>query len=89
VAVVVPTVMHQSISSALGLISSRWLELCWWRIPPPAAERQHVVQSLETRLAILCGGPERCSFEGALASVAISTAPVAGDFDTVLGGGGR
>ena len=47
------------------------------------------MQSLETRLAIVCGGHERCSFEGALASVAISSAPVAGDLDTVLGLGAR
>ena len=53
-----------------------------------AAQRQDVVQSLETRLAILCGGLERCSFKGALASVTISSAPVAGDLDTVVGVGG-
>jgi hypothetical protein len=55
----------------------------------PAAEHQDVVQSLETRLAILCGGLERCSFEGAWASVTISSAPVAGGLDTVVGVGGR
>jgi len=53
--------------------------------PLPAAYGQHVVQSLEKRLAILCGGLERCSFEGALASMAISSAPVAGSLDTVVG----
>jgi len=49
----------------------------------------HVVPSLETRLASVCGGPERCSIERALASAAISIAPVAGDLDTVVGVGGR
>ena len=53
-----------------------------------AAQRQDVVPSLDTPLAILRGGPERCSFEGALASVAISSAPVAGGLDTVMGGSG-
>ena len=55
----------------------------------PAVEAQDVVPSLETRLASIRGGPERCSFERALASAAISIAPVAGDLDTVVGVGGR
>jgi len=42
-----------------------------------------------TRLAILCGGLERSSLEGALASVAISSAPVAVGLDTVMGVVGR
>ena len=67
--VLVPTVMTQSISNSLGLISAGWLELRWWRNPPPATERQHVASSLERRLAILCGGLERCSLEGALVAV--------------------
>ena len=53
-----------------------------------AAEAQDVVPSLVTQLAILCGGLERCSFDGALASVVISSAPVAGCLDTVVGVGG-
>jgi hypothetical protein len=53
-----------------------------------AAQRQDVASSLVTRLASVCGGPERSSLERALASAAISTAPVAGDLDTVLGVGG-
>jgi len=51
--------------------------------------RMHVASSLETRLASVYGGPERCSLERALASAAISTALVAGDLDTVLGVVGR
>ena len=53
-----------------------------------AAERQDVASSLVRRLASVSGGPRRCSLEGALASAAISIAPVAGDLDTVVGVGG-
>ena len=87
--VVVPTVMTQSISNSLDLISAGWLELRWWRNPPPATERQHVASSLVRRLASVSGGLERCILERALASAAISTAPVAGSLDTVVGVAGR
>ena len=50
-----------------------------------AAEWQDVASSLETRLASVYGWPERSSFERALASVAISSALVTGDLDTVEG----
>jgi len=84
-----PPWWDQSITNSLDMISSGWLELRWWRNPPPATERQHVASSLETRLASVHGGPERRSLERALASAAISTALVAGDLDTVLDVGGR
>ena len=67
----------------------------WWRLAQQgnptdvavgsAAERQDVGPSLVTQLANLCGG-SMCRFsEGASASAAIRSVPLAGDLATDLG----